>query len=953
MDHTTLIQTLFSPARRLFQLEGEGAVGELAVEAWLGREALSELSETRIVAVSANARLPLKSLLGAKVTLWTTLADGGRIRRSGLVRKAEKLGADGSLARYRLTVVPWLWLATQQRHSQVFQNRTLADIAEQILSPYAPHAVWRYTAGAQQRIDALGPREHVSQYRETDYAFLSRVLAEAGLGFAFVEDEQAPSGHALTIFADSPQLPEGQSASVRYHRAHSQEEADAVQQLACHSRVTVPGVAVVAWDGNGKRTLRGHAPAKLGGGAQCPEPYLSVSQSVVGDAAGAQRLAEQLMESIEARAQLFAGQGTVRTFVSGTRVAVSDCPHLPKQEDAEAAYPLLLDIVEHCGLNNLAAETRAALGQRLGPLEAALCFDTPPSAPENGPMTMGFLAPGHTVERDTPTASLRQSAEQYGYANLFRACDARRPWRPRVVDGNGARLFAAPTALGVQTATVVGPQGETQPGGDAEHHVSPRGEIRVRFPWQKGEREDDRSTRWVRVAQRQAGAGMGWQWLPRIGQEVLVKFADDDIDQPIVIGALYNGQGEGGIAPTPGGKQAAAADASVYQQGSDTAPSAQANVAGGHAPAWHGMSADQEGHRNAAALSGFKSREHGGDGANQLVFDDSDNQLRTQLATTVQHSQLNLGHLIHQQDNYRGSFRGEGFELRTDGYGAIRGKAGVLISTYRDAQSQRPVPTGDNAAGIALIRQAKSLTQMLGEGAVKHQTAALLTAKDDEAPLAKLETAASGMVDGKGLDAAMQDAASGNKQTQGKVPHPSEAIVQLAGRAGLAMVAGQELQMVNGKSLGMVSGQDTNLAIGKQARLHSGQAFGIAAALEKAGEGDTGLKLIAGSEDIDVQAQHDAMKLQAKDELKVVSANMQVDFAAAKRIRVATAGGASITIEGGNITVECPGAITYKSAQRKFEGPVSGSYALPQFPRSSCKSCLLDAMRQGAPGVLV
>ncbi|WP_412770648.1 phage baseplate assembly protein V, partial [Ralstonia solanacearum] len=40
-------------------------------------------------------------------------------------------------------------------------------------------------------------------------------------------------------------------------------------------------------------------------------------------------------------------------------------------------------------------------------------------------------------------------------------------------------------------------------------------------PWQQGERADDRSTGWVPVAQRQAGAGMGWQWLPRIGQEVL------------------------------------------------------------------------------------------------------------------------------------------------------------------------------------------------------------------------------------------------------------------------------------------------------------------------------------------------------------------------------------------------------------------------------------------------
>ncbi|MCC5335119.1 phage baseplate assembly protein V, partial [Staphylococcus aureus] len=82
------------------------------------------------------------------------------------------------------------------------------------------------------------------------------------------------------------------------------------------------------------------------------------------------------------------------------------------------------------------------------------------------------------------------------------------------------------------SAIVVGPDGQTQAGGDGEHHASPAGEIRVRFPWQQGERADDRSSRWVRVAQRQAGSGMGWQWLPRIGQEVLVKFSEDDINQP-------------------------------------------------------------------------------------------------------------------------------------------------------------------------------------------------------------------------------------------------------------------------------------------------------------------------------------------------------------------------------------------------------------------------------------
>ena len=41
--------------------------------------------------------------------------------------------------------------------------------------------------------------------------------------------------------------------------------------------------------------------------------------------------------------------------------------------------------------------------------------------------------------------------------------------------------------------------------------------------------------------------------LPRIGQEVLVHFVHGDIDRPIISKALYNGRGEGGVPPTPGG----------------------------------------------------------------------------------------------------------------------------------------------------------------------------------------------------------------------------------------------------------------------------------------------------------------------------------------------------------------------------------------------------------------
>ncbi len=181
-----------------------------------------------------------------------------------------------------------------------------------------------------------------------------------------------------------------------------------------------------------------------------------------------------------------------------------------------------------------------------------------------------------------------------------------------------------------------------------------------------------------------------------------------------------------------------------------------------------------------------------------------------------------------------------------------------------------------------------------------HQTAPLSTARDDDAPLPKQAKAAAGMVDGKALDTARQDAASGNTTTTGKVPHQGEAMVHLAGRAGLAVVAGQDLQVANGQSLSLSSCQDSNVAVGGQARLHAGQAIGMVAGLSKAGKGNVGLQLTAGQDDIDVQAQHDLLKLAARDDLTIVSANMNVDFAGAKRICIATAGGASITIEGGN-----------------------------------------------------
>jgi uncharacterized protein involved in type VI secretion and phage assembly len=96
--------------------------------------------------------------------------------------------------------------------------------------------------------------------------------------------------------------------------------------------------------------------------------------------------------------------------------------------------------------------------------------------------------------------------------------------------------------------------------------------------------------------------------VPRLGQEVLVGFLDQDIDQPLIIGALYKGRGEDGDAATPGGRPASASDGRLYAQAQDRVASAQRNVSGGNSPAWHVHSAAADGHENPCALTGYKTQ---------------------------------------------------------------------------------------------------------------------------------------------------------------------------------------------------------------------------------------------------------------------------------------------------------------------------------------------------------
>lgn len=968
----------FTSATRLYSLSlGDGAPsGELLVEAFAASEGLHAVGLREVIVLSLDAGVPLKSLVGQRATLKATLSDGGSAGFSGLVNEAAKLGSEGGFARYRLRIVPWIWLLSQSRNSRVWQDKTVIEIVEDVFAEYAPHAAWTWSDEAAPFMQAVQPRSYTIQYRESNLEFVSRLLAAEGLSWRVEESADAAAGHRLVLFADSAAknafAEDATSAGglggegIRFHAGTAREEQDSIQALAARRSLQPASFTLLSYDYKNKQAVATSLPTRQEfGGKDAPrlESYDSPGLYAYTDAGEADHYAQLHLEASEARNKLWQARSTVRTLRPGTRFSLAGGPLgvAGGQQGKPAEYAVLS--VLSVGVNNLPKDTEEGLAELFGPVPPLLeeCI----AACEEGQQALhGQLRPDSLqLAGDADLAGVIAQAKKLGYANAFEAIRADVAWRPVLADGTGLRLHARATAHGSQSAIVVGGGGEGTASGADEIHCDRLGRVRIRFHWQ-GRNNDAAATCWVRVAQRSAGGGNGMQFLPRIGQEVLVQFIEDDIDRPVIVGALYNGRGEGAQQSTPGGdtSQATGDDTSkAFTGATDLQASGQGNLAGGNGPTWHGGSQDSDGHGNAAAQWGIRSKEFGGAGYNQMLFDDTDAQGRVQLKTTQSGTELNLGHLIHTADNYRGSFRGTGAELRTDAYGALRAGGGILFSSYKVEQNAASRdPAGDNAGGMAMLRQAALLGKTFNDAAVTHKTVGMAghigpsqanasSINDSAAPLEAMRVAAAGMVDGSPENSG-EDVAAANTQTgESKVPHSTAALIGIAAKEGFGAVAGQHMQLANGETVSLLSGGDTQQVSGNQFRLRSGQALGILAGAVAAGEGGSGLQVIAAQKNIDVQAQADTLAVQARDQVSVMSANAGVDWAAAKKITLSTAGGANITIDGGNITVQCPGKLTIHAAQKLFAGPAKMDADLPLMPSSICIECLLKARAAGAP----
>lgn len=144
----------------------------------------------------------------------------------------------------------------------------------------------------------------------------------------------------------------------------------------------------------------------------------------------------------------------------------------------------------------------------------------------SGAMNKQYLITATSCELVSDGARTGAAAEAPQFSIHIEAIDAREPFRP-------ARLTPKPLIQGTQTARVVGVSGE-------EITTDKYGRVKVQFHWDRAGAANEDSSCWVRVAQSWAGKNWGVQYVPRIGQEVVVSFLEGDPDHPLIIGSVYN-----------------------------------------------------------------------------------------------------------------------------------------------------------------------------------------------------------------------------------------------------------------------------------------------------------------------------------------------------------------------------------------------------------------------------
>lgn len=391
-------------------------------------------------------------------------------------------------------------------------------------------------------------------------------------------------------------------------------------------------------------------------------------------------------------------------------------------------------------------------------------------------------------------------------------------------------LRSKPRIAGTVPARIVSPE---------EHptyaEIDINGKYRVEFlfdrsPWKRGH-----SSAWLRLARPYAGDTYGLHLPLLAGTEVAVAFERGDLDFPYIAHCFHDS-----LHPDP-------VTLKNYQRNVLRTPS-----------------------NNKLRLEDRRGEEH--------------------IKLSTEHSgksQLNLGHLVDAQRQKRG----EGFELRTDGHGAVRAGKGLFISA--DAQ---PGAQGEALNMDAAIRELQEALELV-RGMARDAALAVAHEPDQYAP--------------EQLKAALE-----------LLKQPG---ILASAPAGIALTSGQHLQLAARQNLIATARANMDVSVAKRFTAAVGQSIGLFVR-------KLGMKLYANQGPVTIQAQNDGLELLARHGLDIVSTEDEIHITARKKITL-NAGGTYITLDPYRIELGTRGDFTIKAAHFEFRGPAKLHPDVPWLPR--------------------
>lgn len=807
-----------------------------------GEHALNKGIKVELICLSTDATIPLKQFIGSQVAVDTVTDRGTLVRTTGLISHAAVGESDGSLTLYKLTLEDPTVLWKYRRNSRVFMAKSAIDVIESIFREWQQRSALFAASlsldfsGLQKDYDV---RPFIMQSAETDYDFLTRLMRQEGISWLVDEAQLTVSNSSdpiqpqkLRLVDDNSQYQALDRRHIRFHRSSATEQQDSITGFIGQRSLQPTVVHVQRWQADAleQEDGAGSVLSKHKHSDNYDNASLGLENSWHFSPAWMQDL-----------------NGEDGATASGNSQIEKLNQNLSNYYDAQAKQFVAKSTVRDAHVGYwFELNEHPEIDQHSGADKEFLITSKSFYNQNNLPKDLQVQVQNLLDQSQWQTKAIQNNEERQANSLSLQR-------RNIAVVPEFNPLQHRPAAH-PQRAKVVGPSGESI-------HVDAWGRIKVRFMFTRpddhehdggaGSNDNDTDSAWVDVLTPWAGEGYGARFLPRIGEIVVIDFFDGNIDRPFVVGRIH----EAYRVPTQFDSK-------------------------GQLP-------------DTKRLSGVRSKEVGGDGFGQLRFDDTTGQISIQLQSSHGASQLNLGNLSHPKDSDNSEGRGEGFELRTDQWGAIRASKGFLLTTEASDQAQ-----------------GKQLSRSLVQESIKYHAENNKYFK---------ELAQAHDVDEPDLES--QEAL---KDKFEKFNESVDGVVALHSQAGMILDSKESIHIESKQNIDMTTSRNLQFFTGKS---------WVAKALDRISifAKHAGIKIKSGEGNIDVASQKGTMTLSSKQQMHMYALNDLVRVESGKGVLI-TSGGGYIKIEGGNIEIACPGLISLKAGQVKVMGGTSLSRQLPAMP---------------------